>query len=103
MPALLAIIGSVLSTIGGFLAQYFGRRAAVKLMVVTVGLSLLGAMIVTINGIAAGLAVALPSWVSIGASWVMPSNVNECIAACAAARVTRYAFDWNMFFLSSKV
>lgn len=100
MHLLLGWLGGLIATFAGFLAQWFGRRAAIRLSIITAMLSFLGIFIAAVNAAVSGLSVVLPSAVVIGASWFMPDNINACISACISVRLAKYIYDYQQRVLA---
>lgn len=92
--------------IGNFLAKLFGKNADFligmfsKRTALTLGsLALIIAMFATlytaVTAIISGLAYATPAAIVIGASWVMPDNINELLTAYIAFRVALALYRWK--------
>jgi ABC-type spermidine/putrescine transport system permease subunit II len=79
-----------------FFTSMFERNTALRLAWVAFAITLIATLYATVNGILAGLAVAMPSWATVPASWVVPSNLDECITAYFGAHVAVYVFEWKL-------
>lgn len=97
------LIGALLVNLVGGLAAFFGttvlKRFAFYIAAATAVAAAFGGMLLTINGIVAGLSKLLPDIVTIGASWFFPTNLNQCIAARVSASVAIAIYRWHMNIL----
>lgn len=84
-----------------FFTSMFEENIALRLAWIAFALTLIAAMYTAVNALIAGMAFIMPSYVTIPASWVVPSNFDDCVTAYFAAKVAVYVFEWKMF-ISSK-
>lgn len=96
MPALALFLRGLFQGQLAFLAGMFEKRVALRLAWVTLAITLIGTLFSVVNGLLAGLSALFPSWVSVAASWVVPSNFSACVTAWLATYVAIYVFQWKM-------
>lgn len=102
MGALATWIGSLFAGVAGYLAAFVSKRLAVRVLVLTVMVTLTAGLYQTLSTAMASLAVSVPQWVIIGASWVLPSNLTTVISVVVGARLARWVYDWQITAASLK-
>lgn len=102
MGKLVSWLGGIFSGIVSFFAQFVSKRLAINLAVIA---ALVGLTVSFYNGIQlaiAGVSYAMPSSVAIGASWLVPSNLDTCISVMLGARVMRWVYEWQAMAVKYK-
>lgn len=95
MPLFAAFLGSLFTSLADFVAQYVTRRVAIAAAVIAVLVAVTATFVAAMQALIAGISVVAPDALSVAASWVVPSNMDECLAAIASAHALRWAYDWN--------
>jgi len=103
MPLLAAFIGSVLFAVIEFFAKWLTKRLAILAAVVVGVTAFTAAFVGAMKALVAGIVIAVPAPVVIGASWVLPYNTQACIAVVLAAHVLRWVYDWNVKVIQYKL
>jgi len=103
MPLLAAWLGSLFGSLAAFFAKWFTKRVALTLAAVAAILSVTSLFVAAITALINTLIESVPSWVIIGGSWVLPDNVNVCIAAYASAVVLKWIYDWQTAIIQLKL
>lgn len=96
MPVFAALIVSLFGGVANFVAEYFTRRVAVAAALLVVCATVTAAFVAAVQALIAGITTAAPSELSLAASWFVPSNMDDCIAAIAAGHTLRWAYDWQI-------
>jgi hypothetical protein len=104
MPALALYLGNLLFSLASLFGVWVSKQVAIRLALIT-GVGILTAgFIAAINSAKAGLsAYVIPQSVTIAASWLVPSNLNECVGAIFAAYLVRWVYAWNVKFMQYKL
>lgn len=95
LPALTGLISGAVTALVISAVQFFTKKLAVRLVVIAGWLAALGIMWSALQSIAAGIQRATPAWINIALGWVVPDNLDTCIAACASATLVRMVYDWK--------
>lgn len=103
MPLLAAWIGSLVTSIASFFAQWLSKRVAMVAAAVVAISAFTITMIASIQALYAGIAYAAPSWLVIGWGWLVPDNADNCMAAYITAITVRWAYDWNTRVIQYKL
>lgn len=87
--------------------KYFAKFLTKKFAVTAAAIALIAASTVTfislITGLANGLAVVSPPWLSTAASLVVPDNTAACISLIMTGRIARWAYEWNVRVIQYKL
>ena len=99
MPLILwlaSLLGSLLSGLISFFAQYLTKRLAIVAMVVSAiaafTIGFFAAVVALINSIV----TAAPAEISYAIMWFIPSNAPSCIAVVLSAHAIRWVYEWNI-------
>lgn len=103
MPIFAAWVGSLITSIATFFAAFLTKRVAIVLAVIVAAGAFTVTFIAGLNAIIAGIVYAIPPSISLGMSWFIPSNMDDCIAAIMAAHVLRWVYDWNIKVIQWKL
>lgn len=103
MPLLAAWIGSLISSIAGFFAAWMSKQIAIRIAVIAALVAFTTTFVTAIRGILAALSYATPPQLSMALSWIVPTNVDVCLAAWASAAALRWAYDWNTKIIQMKI
>ena len=101
MSKLFALFRAMFQGQLSFWTNMFEERVALRLAWIAFAVTLITSLYAMVNAIIAGISFAMPNWLGIPATWVVPSNFDECVTAYMSARVAVYVFEWKMF-ISSK-
>ncbi|KZZ47685.1 hypothetical protein A3759_03795 [Thalassolituus sp. HI0120] len=97
------VIGVIFASVFKYFAKFLTKKIAVR----AAGLALIAASTVTfigvITGLAHGLAVISPPWLSTAASLVVPDNTAACISLIITGRITRWVYEWNVRVIQYKL
>lgn len=102
MGALGALIFGGLSSILSWLTASTARKLGVIVAAVAAFVAVAGTMISAIDALIAGIAVAIPSEVTVAASWIIPDNTAACLAAIVTGHLTRWTFDVAVLGIRTK-
>jgi hypothetical protein len=100
MPILVAFFLNTIGALVAFFAQTVVRRFALVAALITSAVAAFGVMSVALDGILGAIAYSFPAAAIIAASWVVPPNWNEAIAAYFAGRVVIFGFRWSFNILA---
>lgn len=96
------LLGSLITTVVTVFTKRVFWRLAILTAVVS-GMALLtGGLMVAGHAAILGLATSMPSGASLGLSLFLPTNVGACVGAMVSARLLRWAYDWQIKFLTMK-
>lgn len=96
MPGLVAFLRSIFQGQLAFWLSMFEKRMALRLAWIAFALSLIVGLFAAVNALLAGLSMIFPYQLTTAASWVVPSNLDQCITAYFAAHVAVYVFEWKL-------
>ena len=103
MSRLAGVIGIIFTSV----FSYFAKFVTKKFAVVAAAIVLISASTITfislITGLASGLAVVSPPWLSTAASLVVPDNTAACISVIMTGRIARWAYEWNVRVIQYKL
>lgn len=95
MPILAAFFGSMMSWLSAKIAEYFTKRAAAYVSLVVTLAAAVAATWAILQGLVAGLGAALPGFMTAPATWVLPYNLDDCIAVIFGAEVAIAGYRWH--------
>lgn len=102
MPLLAGLFVSAIGGLIKFLLRFFTKRIAIGLAVVAAVVGLFAAFYATVNGAASTIQAIAPPYVTIGASWVVPTNADECLTACVSGLIARWFYVHNVWLVMLK-
>ena len=94
-------IGSIITGLVTWFAQFMTKRLAVLATVITIIVSLTLAFIAAIEGILAGLTYVAPDL--SGAFAILPGNFSACVSAIVSAKLLKWAYGWHVSFVQMKL
>lgn len=100
-----AFIGSILSALAGFFAQWLTRKVAFAAAAVATYSALTVAVVAAVMLAISALQSAfigmggLPAAFMLGFLYFMPDNLNAALGIVVAARVTVTVYQWNVIAL----
>jgi hypothetical protein len=103
MPLLATWIGSLVTSLAGFFATWMTKRVALLLAAMTFIVSTTGTFVAAMQGFASGVSLVAPAELGYALSWFVPGNITLCLSAYYAARVCRWAYDWNIKVIQYKL
>ena len=103
IPWLAGVVGYFFSKTFEFFLNHFTRRIALVVAGVAVLLTITATFFAAIQVLIAGLAVAMPPEVVLGAGMFIPGNADECMTAVITAHVIRYAYAWQYRIVQYKL
>lgn len=86
-----------------FFLRFFTKKVALSLVAVSVLAALTASFYAGLEALTSSLTVVTPTAIQIAASWIVPSNTSVCLAAVGAARLARFAYDWQSFIVTMKL
>lgn len=99
MPLILwlaSLLGSLLSGLITFFAQYLTKRLAIVAIVVSAiaafTIGFFAALVALINTIVA----SAPAEINQAIIWFVPSNASSCVAVVLTAHAIRWVYEWNI-------
>ena len=98
------IITALVAIFNGFLAfftQYMTRKVAMVVTSTALFISLTIAMVYTMNGLIAGISLAMPSQISIALGWFFPDNITACIGAYYSAVAVKFVYHLKTDIIKS--
>ena len=102
MPALLLWLGNLATAFVAWMAGILGKQVAVTVAIVAVIVALTAAFWAAITGLANGLIQAVPAEVVTVATWIAPTNLDECLALVLTGELMRYVYDQKILILRVK-
>lgn len=103
VPWIAAGIGSLFAGLLSFVAKHLTLRLSRVVAAVAIFGALSAAFFFAVNGLLAGIRVGLPPNVSLYAGLILPSNLDECLSVMASVKTLRWAYDWNIRIIDSKL
>jgi|GEM_PF-1294956 len=103
MGKLAELIRAIATRIQGGFFDLFDRKIAFRIAAISAITTLIVGAYAAINAVLAGLSYAMPDAIDIAASWVVPSNFDECVTAIVSAYVIRTALDYKVFIIKMSV
>lgn len=103
IPWLAGVLGALFTTIFTWAATLLTKRFAVVAAAVIVLGAITVALFAALQALITGLGVVVPTWMSQAAAHALPSNTSACVTAYWAARLARYAYDWNVRIIQYKL
>lgn len=86
-----------------FFLRFFTKKVAIGLVAVSILAALTATFYAALEAVASGLSVVTPDAIQVAASWIIPTNTSACIAAVGAARLARFAYDWQTYIVNLKL
>lgn len=103
MPIFAALMGAWFNSLAVFFAFFLARKVAIVAAAILFLVALTAGFVAAMQALITGVIVAAPDWLAIGASWFVPSNVDECIAAIAGAHTLRWTYDWQVKVVGARL
>ena len=103
MPLLATFLGGLFASLVEFLTKYVTKRLAIFIALIAALVALLTATIASLNALIAGISLALPAFINDAMSWLVPSNLDDCIAIAVSAKVIVWVASWQAKVLEYKV
>ncbi|MCL1478318.1 minor coat protein [Marinobacter sp. M3C] len=101
IPFLAGIFGSVILGLISFLAQFMTKRIAIAIAGIAAVVTVTGAFVGAISALVATIQFSFPDYEY--AFLFLPSNFQACFGAIVAAKVLRWAYDWNIKIIQWKL
>ncbi len=103
MAALAAWIGNLVASLASVFGVFLTKRVAIITAALAVITTITTAMWAGMEALVTSIAVAVPESVAIGASWLVPTNIEECFAAIVSGHVARFLYDLEMNAIMTRV
>lgn len=103
MPILAAWLGSLFTSLVSFFAVVITKRVAIIAAVLTAVISVTAAFVAAMQGLFTAISYAAPAEINLAWGWLVPDNLDNCIAAVIAGHLLRWAYDWNVKVLQMKL
>lgn len=103
IPWLASLLGGLFVAVVGFFAEHLTKRLAIVVAVVVALSALTLAFFAAIVAIIAGVSSLSPPQLSMAMGLIYPHNLNLIIAAVFAARLARWAYEWNVKVLQMRL
>lgn len=94
---------SLITGLVAFLVGYLTKRFLIVAAAVVVIIALTAAMWAGLESLVSGITSSMPSAIQAGVNMMMPSNLTACIAIIIAAKLLKYAYDWNVRVVQMKL
>lgn len=98
MQYIAILIGAIFISLIEWFAQFFSKKVAITLTLVTFVTTATAALIVTVDALVSSIAVTLPAQATAFVGAFLPPNTIGCISAVVAAKLARMAYDYNVKF-----
>jgi len=102
MGALASLIFGGLGSILSWLTASTARKAATIAAAVAAFVYFAAQLKTALDGLIAGIAVAIPSEITTAASWIVPDNAGACLAAIVSGHLARWTFDVAVLGIRTK-
>lgn len=103
LPWLAGALGGLFSALFNFFATYITKRFAIVAAALLVIAALTAGLFAALQALVAGLSLLVPESVVTMGAFILPSNVDECASIAVAAKMARYAYDWNIKIIQYKL
>ena len=101
LPALAGLLGGLFAKVVAVFATRFSASAAIQLGDITAIVGLTLALLLVLKGIVLGISATLPPFYSQAMSLVIPTNLLPCMTAVISARIVRWVWVWQVYFIQS--
>lgn len=99
MPALGALLQKLFGNSAKFFGNMFDSSVALRLAIVAAIVALAATFYAAVNALFAGVSSAMPSVITIPASWIMPTNMEACLSAVLAAHAAAALYSFQRDYL----
>ncbi|WP_018404159.1 DUF5455 family protein [Marinobacter gelidimuriae] len=96
-----SVLGAIGSGLAGFFAKFLTKRVAVVVVVVAAFVTVTGVFVAAIYALLNGIYVAFPDFGPV--FMFLPSNTAGCFGAIVSAKTLKWAYDWNITIIQSKL
>jgi hypothetical protein len=96
-------LGNLFGWLFTFFAQWFTKRTAIQLGVVSGIVVLSTAVFASITALIASVSVVTPDFVQDGMNMCIPSNFSFCVSVLISAKLLRWAWQWKVHFIEMYV
>ncbi|MCE7534840.1 DUF5455 family protein [Aliivibrio fischeri] len=97
VPAIAAFIAGLAAQLVAWFSTFVARGVALNLAVIVVVVGLAVAISSGFWLMLEGISYVLPPEWSRGMAFITPSNAVPCLSTIAAARVTRWVWEWQIY------
>jgi len=101
IPFLAGVFGSVMSGLISFLAQFMTKRIAIVIAAIAAVVLVTGVFVGAISALVDTIQFSFPDYKY--AFLFLPSNFEDGFGAIVAAKVLRWAYDWNIKIIQWKL
>lgn len=98
MPKLALLLEKLFGNTTTFFAGMFDSGIAFRLALITIVIGMLAAFYAAINTLFSGISAVMPSAITAGASWLMPTNFDSCLAAVITGHLLAATYRWHRDF-----
>lgn len=102
VPFFASFLGTAFSTLVVFFTKFFSRRFALAFAMIALIVALTVSFIAVLEGFVSLIEYAAPSYITIAISLFLPSNFKACISVAAGAKLTAWAYSWNVKMIQYK-
>ncbi|WP_394134398.1 DUF5455 family protein [Aliivibrio fischeri] len=99
LPALAAFIAGLAAQLVAWLSTFVSKNIAINLAVIAVVVGLAVAIASGFWVMLEGISYVLPPEWSRGMAFITPPNAVPCLSAIAAARLTRWVWEWQIYVI----
>lgn len=96
MPWLAAVLGGLFTKLVEFFGSYLTKRLAIIVAVLAAITTVVTGFLAAIRMAIESISVITPPFLNDVAGLVIPENVPVLISILISARITRWAYDWNV-------
>ncbi|MUK67666.1 DUF5455 family protein [Aliivibrio fischeri] len=97
VPAIAAFIAGLAAQLVAWFSTFVARGVALNLAVIVIVVGLAVAISSGFWLMLEGISYVLPPEWSRGMAFITPSNAVPCLSTIAAARVTRWVWEWQIY------
>jgi len=97
LPALVAFIAQIATTLFGWFFIAKARNVTINLVIITLLIGLTLALTLAIYTLATGLSYVTPPFWSQTAGMFIPNNAIPCVSAIYSARLLRWVWEWKFY------
>lgn len=99
VPIVAAFLSALTVEIFNFLAKFATKRIALTVALMTILTSLILSIFSAVKTLILSLPLSLPDYLIHGFNFFMPDNMGTCISVIISAKILKWAFAWQFYFL----
>lgn len=103
LPFLASLLGGAFASLISFFGNFLTKRLALFAAMLTLLIAVTGTFILAIEGLISAVSYTLPSEYFNLIGLFLPSNFTACFSTIVTAKLLRWAYDWNVVLIQSKM